>query len=97
MAAHLLYVRRVGPARYRRRIAETFTRIRLPRGPHLVGRDSELRTESGRARRGHLRPIRRQLPPTSSFSEFHYHPLDPTAEELALGYVDESSFEFIEC
>lgn len=29
-------------------------------------------------------------------SEFHYHPLDPTPTEVALGYTDESAFEFIE-
>jgi hypothetical protein len=34
--------------------------------------------------------------PTLSVSELHYHPADPTAAELAAGFVDADQFEFIE-
>lgn len=34
--------------------------------------------------------------PALSVSELHYHPADPTSEEVAAGWVDADQFEFIE-
>jgi hypothetical protein len=34
--------------------------------------------------------------PELVISELHYHPANPTAEELAAGFLDENAFEFVE-
>ncbi len=42
-------------------------------------------------------PSKSKAPPSSLvFSEVNYHPLDPTADEIAAGFTDADDFEFVE-